>query len=160
VTAKDFDTVYVNDGAADASVLWPNGSFKPDPTVLAIFHLRQKGLPLLIDCLHDLRVTNVVCNGAQFKEPEPVPVGFVCLDILMGTTFGGITNIKDCADDGLGACMEPGYYFRPDDYEYPCCLGYGICMSRPWVQVVQRNWRRAYLCGQLKFKNPYPPGME
>jgi len=160
VTAKDFDTVYVNDGAADASVLWPNGSFKPDPTVLAIFHLRQKGLPLLIDCLHDLRVTNVVCNGAQFKEPEPVPVGFVCLDILMGTTLGGITNIKDCADDGLGACMEPGYYFRPDDYEYPCCLGYGICMSRPWVQVVQRNWRRAYLCGQLKFKNPYPPGME
>ena len=48
--------------------------------------------------------------------------------------------------------MEPGSYFRPDDY-YGCYQR--ECIARPWVLAVKRKWASAFLAHQLKFRNPY-----
>ena len=53
----DFQTHYYEDGAADASVLHPEaskppyGQLSPPEPVLALVRLRERGIPLLIDCL-------------------------------------------------------------------------------------------------------------
>jgi hypothetical protein len=80
-----------------------------------------------------------------------VPVGYVCMDILMNVVVGRPVSDPGCSDDGLGACMNNGFYFRPDDY-YECSEK--NCFLRPWVLVVQRKWRQAYLSHLLKFHNP------
>jgi len=42
-------------------------------------------------------------SPAPVSKPMQVPVGYVCLDILIGTTKGRPVHEPDCADDGLGA---------------------------------------------------------
>lgn len=81
-----------------------------------------------------------------------VPLGYVCLDILMNEVSGDPVWYPDCSDDGLGACVKNLFYFRPDDY-YACTER--TCMLRPWVLVVQRKWRSEYLAHRLRFHNPY-----
>lgn len=156
VKVKDFGMSYYEDGAADASVLFPRNSDnpydKPRDPVIALVRLGAKSFPLLIDCLDDRRVTTVRFEGNNITRPMNVPVGYVCLDILMAITWGKPVADPDCSADGLGACMNHGFYFRPDDYSncWP-----RECLLRPWVKVVQRNWRREYLRGHLRFHNPY-----
>lgn len=155
---KDFGIHYYDDGAADATVLFPSSSATPyerprDP-VVTLVRLGVKSFPLLIDCLNDGRVTNVEFSGNTITRPMKVPVGYVCLDILMGTTRSRPLSDPDCADDGLGACMNYGYYFRPDDY-YHCVERVRSCDVRPWVDVVQRNWKQQFLQGRLHLHNPY-----
>lgn len=154
---KDFGG-YFDDAAADASILFPGNSTHPsdrpnDPAV-ALVRLGEKGTPLLIDCLSDGRVTNIRFGGNYITKPMSVPVGYVCLDILMGTTSSKSLAEHDCADDGLGACMNSDFYFRPDDY-YDCVDHRQLCLLRPWILVVQRNWRREFLRKRLHFQNPY-----
>jgi hypothetical protein len=153
---KDFGTHYYEDGAADATVLFPSSTTnpygRPADAVVAIVRLRQRSLPLLIDCLSDTRVTTVVFDGNRITKAMNVPLGYVCLDILMQTTEGNPVSDPECADDGPGACMNLGFYFRPDDYEN-CWKD--ECLLRPWVKVVQRNWKRQYLARRLRFRNPY-----
>lgn len=154
----DFRTYYVEDGAADASVLFPEDSQSPynfliPPTpVVALVRLRDRNLPLLIDCLSDSRITSMRFEGNNITRPMKVPLGYVCLDILMNEVHGKPVSDPSCADDGLGACMNNGFYFRPDDY-YACTDK--DCMQRPWIFVVQRKWRSEYLAHRLKFQNPY-----
>jgi hypothetical protein len=155
--AKDIGIHYYDDGAADATVLMPDESGKvpldsPSDVVLAFVRLGQGSIPLLIDCLGDGRLTAVTFDGNATTRAMRVPVGYVCLDILMGVTRGKPAHVQDCSDDGLGACMETPFYFRPDDY-YHCWKD--RCIVRPWVSVVQRAWRRAFLQKQLRFHNPY-----
>ena len=158
LSVPDFGIEYYEDGAADASVLWPQiskppyGNLKPAAPVKAILELKTRALPLLIDCLADARLTNAVFGGNKITNRMKVPVGYVCLDILMGIVPGKPVADPDCADDGLGACMNPGFFFRPDDY-YSC--GPNECIARPWVLVVQKNWRAQYRSHRLRFK--YPP---
>ena len=154
---KDFKTHYYEDGAADATVLFPEGDADhpyplPVDPVIALVRLREKSFPLLIDCLSDGRMTSVRFGGAM-TQLKNVPVGHVCLDILMGTTKDKSAFFPDCADDGLGACMKPDFYFRPDDYTR--CWGGDTCLLRPWINIVQRNWRAQYLAHRLRFRNPY-----
>ena len=151
VTMDDAGVMYNDDGAADASVLFP-GSGRPRDPVIALVRLRAKSLPLLIDCLSDTRVSKAGFGGDATTRPMKVPVGYVCLDLLMGTAKNRAIFRPDCADDGLGACVSTGYYFRPDDYFH--CIE-GDCDARPWVAVVQRNWRQLFLSGRLRFHNPY-----
>ena len=124
-----------------------------DP-VVALVGLGTKGFPLLIDCLEDGRLTIIEFDGNTINEAMKVPVGYVCLDILMGTTRGRPTSDPDRADDGLGACMNDGYYFRPDDY-YHCVEPAHSCDVGPWVRVVQRNWQQRFLRRRLHLHNPY-----
>jgi|ERR1017187_4327657 hypothetical protein len=101
LSIKDFGIQYVDDGAADASVLYPPDN-KPRDPILALVRLGAKGTPLLIDCLNDGRVTSVRFGGSTVAKAMNVPLGYICLDILMGTTQSKAVHEPGCADDGLG----------------------------------------------------------
>jgi hypothetical protein len=146
---NDFGIEYYDDGAADASVLLPNNIQRPVEAVATLVRLKTKAFPLLIDCLGDTRLTNAIFDGNTITTRMREPVGYLCLDILMHLSPGKPAWILECVDDGLGACMEPEYYFRPDDY-YNCRRQ--NCQARPWVFLVQRKWKRAYRIHLVKFK--------
>ncbi len=127
LAVNDFGVSYTEDGAADATAFFPSDK-KPRELVLALVHLGQKSVPLLIDCLTDTRVTAIQFGGNTISKPMKVPLGYVCFGHLMGTTKSTQVHAKDCADDGLGACVNESFYFRPDDYSrcWPnVCLGLG-----------------------------------
>ena len=111
----------------------------------------------MIDCLVDGRVSKLRFSGDDITKPMNVPVGYICLDILSVVAPGKPASQIECPYDGLGVCMNEGFYFRPDDY-FRCWSG--TCRLRPWVRVVQENWRRQYLQHRLHFKNPYDNGFE
>ena len=148
---KDFGTNYSEDGAADATVVFPGRGLRPAEPIVALLGLKGGALPLLIDCLSDMRITSVRFDGNSMTRPMNVPLGYVCLDILMNLA-GGPVFYPNCADDGLGACVNYNLYFRPDDYD-GCSKQ--ECLLRPWIIVVQRAWRRLYLAHKLKFHDPY-----
>jgi len=156
---KDFGTRYVEDGAADMTVVSPEGMEppygprKPAGPVLALIALKSKALPMLIDCLGDARITSMRFEGSRTTQALSVPIGYLCLDILMNVVTGKPVWIPNCEADGLGACMETDFYFRPDDYY--ACAG-EECRPRPWVLVVKRNWKRAFLAHQIRFQDPHP----
>jgi len=91
-------------------------------------------------------------DGNSITQSMKVPVGYVCMDILMNVIAGKPVSDPECSNDGLGACMNYGFYFRPDDY-YDCSVE--NCLPRPWVLVVRRKWKDAYLNHRLRFHNPY-----
>jgi len=70
----------------------------------------------------------------------------------MGTTKAVPVHVADCADDGLGACIHENFYFRPDDYSH--CWP-DRCEARPWVRIVQQNWKRLFLQKKIRFEDPY-----
>lgn len=137
----NFGEVYYDDGAADGSVtdkqwitqLAGKAAFA---SVQSILDLKDRAIPLLIEHVDDQRPTRIMFNG------NPVPLGHVAMDILthiIGTN--DCVFIADCADDGLGACIEPAYYFRPD-------------AKSSEMRKVKMNWRRLYASGVLKFEPP------
>lgn len=158
IAVQDYGTHYIEDGAADASIVHPEspeppyGYREPAPAVVDLIRLGAHGLPALIDCLSDGRRTKMRFDGNATTSAMDVPVGYVCLDILMSEVRGQPVSDPDCADDGLGACINDGYYFRPDDY-YDCIRE--TFVPRPWVLVVQRKWRDAYRARRLRVRNPY-----
>jgi len=100
----DFGRVYTDDGAGDGTIMET-----PDPRVKAVVDLRSAVIPILIAHLDDTRPTRTRFQG------KPVPLGHVALDILTHVISDTKTVfVQDCADDGLGACINPGYYYRPD----------------------------------------------
>ena len=131
--------VYSEDGAADATV-----TENPPREVRAIVNLGSRAIPLLIAHLDDARPTSAKFNGSS------VPVGHVCLDILTNIVSAPGILIKDCADDGLGACVDGRYYFRPDAFTR---RGGSFVASRE-VARVKANWQRAYRRGGVKFRYP------
>ncbi|MDQ3908736.1 MAG: hypothetical protein M3268_10400 [Acidobacteriota bacterium] len=140
---------YSEDGAADATVMnvgsHSAGTVEgPLTEVREIVKLGSESIPLLISCLDDTRPT-----AARFKD-RPVPVGYVCLDILTNVIRAQKILTADCADDGLGACIRSGYYFRPDAY----AGRNGNLVAQPEVLRVKSNWQRAYRSGALKFQYP------
>lgn len=153
---KDFGTTYFDDGAGDATVLFPPSHRDeypmPAKSVLDILRLREKAFPILIDCLADGRLTHARFGGNSITKEMLVPVGFVCLDMLTVIAPGPPAAINDCDFDGMGACMNDGYYFWPDDYRR--CWD-SECDLKPWNRIVQKNWRRAYLSKRLRFRDPY-----
>lgn len=157
IRVQDFGTHYFEDGAADATVVAPEktappyGQAPPVEAVADLLRLGHGGLPLLIDCLSDGRITSMRFDGNTITKPMNVPIGYVCLDILMTEVKGRPAIDPECDSDGLGACVNDGYYFRPDDYSE--CSDKS-CYARPWVNVVQRNWRHAYLSHLLHVRNP------
>jgi hypothetical protein len=146
---SDFRMHYFDDGAADATVTCPDGCGYPPPIPVAPVTELMKNpkitVPLLIDCLDDGRRTSARFDGNVTTYPMRVPVGYVCLDILRWRFDREPIAENDCQNDGLGACVNTGYYFRPDDYTH--CIEES-CDVRPWVQVVQRHWRDALLAGR------------
>jgi hypothetical protein len=70
----------------------------------------------------------------------------VCLDVLLSITDERVTHYDDCADDGFGACLKDGFYFRPDVYSKP--------RAQEKVTAVQKKWRSAYDRGHATFVYP------
>ena len=154
LAAGDLGNVYVEDGAADGTVM-QIGRYgqveKPHPAVASIVALGAKSIPLLIDCLDDVRLTSATFKGGFTREKLlRVPVGYVCLDILTNVIESNSVFIKNCADDGLGACINGKYYFRPDDY-YPTGEDY---TPRLAVSVAKANWSKAYKDKRIRFQFP------
>jgi hypothetical protein len=146
-----FKTVYHDDGAADVTVTavaTTDSSRQDAPAqVRALLDVGPSCLPLLIAHLDDQRLTSVTFDGGRFaRAPIEVPLGYVCLDILMNATAGQAVHIVDCADDGLGACVRAGYYFRPDVLSRPD----GVVTMRQ----VKTRWQRAYRAKRVRFEYP------
>jgi len=143
LTTVDFGTVYAEDGAGDGTVtqkgqiIGSGPNLKPDARVKAVVDLGQSAIPLLIEHLDDPHPTRVLFNG------RPTPLGHVALDILSHVVRPtSKIFIPDCADDGLGACFQPGYYFRPD-------------ASPSQMKAVKSAWQRAYQSSAIQFEYPH-----
>jgi hypothetical protein len=144
-------TVYHDDGAADATVTafaTADLSRQDAPAaVRAILDLGPSCIPLLIAHLDDRRLTSARFDGGRFAHtPIQVPLGHICLDILLSATSGETVHLRDCADDGLGACVRSGYYFRPDVLQW---RGGVAAMRR-----VKARWQRAYRAKVVRFEFP------
>jgi hypothetical protein len=141
VSARDLHTAYVEDAASDASA-----TERPVPEVKNILNLGADAIPLLIEHLDDGRLTAATFNTSQGQGKPRLTgratVGYVCLDILMSVVDGPPVWIEGCGDDGLGACVEPGFYFRPDE-----AAGSVVAGSKT-------EWQKAYRDGKLKFRTP------
>jgi hypothetical protein len=144
-------TVCHDDGAAGAIVTagaTSDASRQDAPAhVRAVLDLGPNCLMLLIAHLDDQRLTSATFDGGRVAQaPIQVPLGYVCLDILLNTTAGQAVQVVDCADDGLGACVRAGYYFRPDVLSGPDGV---VTMRR-----VKTRWQRAYQAKRVRFEYP------
>lgn len=134
--------IYSEDGAADATVVIDD----PVAEVRNILQMGAKAIPLLIAHLGDTRLTAATFGRDQAQR---VPVGYVCLDILSNIVRAKKILVEDCADDGLGACIKDGYYFRPDAYSRKG----GNLVPQSQVLRVKTKWKRAYRNGYIKYKH-------
>ncbi|HMS41558.1 MAG TPA: hypothetical protein PKE69_15100 [Pyrinomonadaceae bacterium] len=149
---------YGEDGAMDASVLKlynidTDGTTNPPVKEVAdIVALREKAIPLLIEHLDDNRQSSATFHGGYLPdvvEKVKVPVGHVCLDILLNIVDSSFYYDKSCEiDTRLEGCIKDGLYFRPDDY---WILGGDSFVERPIVRIVKANWQKAYKQGRLKY---------
>ncbi len=142
LVAASLGNVYHEDGAGDGTILMAgqlvgSGPYvRPHPAVRAIVDLHERAIPILIYHLDDSRRT------ATTFDKKPVPLGHLALDILMGiVSHRSRFFVPGCADDGLGACVKRGYYFRPD-------------ASALEMRHVKAKWEAAYRKKQLQFVYP------
>jgi hypothetical protein len=78
-------------------------------------------------------------------------MGRLCLDLLLALTQSNpVVTVADCADDGLGACIHSGYYFRPDDYDR---TGPQV-KPLPVVYKVKKAWSKLLNSGGVTFRYP------
>lgn len=147
---------YGEDGAHDATVLAlyiqnVDEVIPPKKEVRDIVALKDKAIPLLIECLDNTSPTSAIFIGGynRNKPYTKVPVGHVCLDILIHIAKNLDAIDKDCprGEVELGACLKDGFYFRPDDYSP---LGEGF-RERAIVRIVKANWLKAYRKGKVKY---------
>jgi hypothetical protein len=141
LAAIDFGSVY-SDVSGDGSVTEQGrlATSGPDAEafaqIKAIVDLREMAIPLLIQHLDDARPTQTT-----FDE-KPVPLGHIALDILLHIVGENHKIlVTDCANDGLGSCFRPGYYFRPD-------------AKLPRMRIVKQNWMRSLRQGEIAFVYP------
>lgn len=143
-SARDLHVLYVEDGASDATA-----TERPAAEVQRIINLGADAVPLLIEHLDDGRPTAAAFDTSQGQGKPRLKgratVGYVCLDILMSVVDSPDVFIggKECCDDGLGANVNPEFYYRPDD------------ASGPNAARVKAEWQKAHRGGKLKF---VPPG--
>jgi hypothetical protein len=155
VAAPTLYVMYVEDGAADASVLalYPDLDGKATNPIAKevkdIVSLRDKAIPLLIEHLDDTRPTAATISGGGYLTDKPirVPVGHICLDILIHLA-GTKAPIYDKQDHhGFQGLVQDGFYFRPDDYTM---LGDQF-VERAIVRITKANWERVYRAGKIKY---------
>ena len=143
--------VYIEDGAADGSIVLPSGGETP-PSVKTVLTCAAVAAPQLIAYLDDVRPTKILCQTERTKyKSQAVPLGFVCLDLLLVLSdMNSLVTVPDCDEDGLGACVSDGYYFRPDDYR----ITDSKTEPLPVVQKTKQAWVRLLKAGRLKFSYP------
>ena len=138
------EMLYVEDGAGDGTVL----RSKDQTAELAATLTRcpQEAGPLLIERLDSRRKTSFKSQTSRTgSEGRAVSLGFVCLDVLLHIVVPMKPVFdEDCADDGLGACLNPPYYFRPDSQD-------AVAITKS-----KRSWQTLLRAGRLRFQSPAP----
>jgi hypothetical protein len=144
--------IYVEDAAADGSVVMIPPDYRyARPEVVLFLKCENQAAEVLIDHLDDTRLTSArFKGGTHWGRPIPVPLGFVCLDILISLSqFGSaIRDPETENNDGLGSGVRGDYYFRPDDYE----IRRDRYFPLPHVFEVKASWRKALRDGRLRFE--------
>lgn len=151
VSTPDFGIIYIADGAGDGTVL----NDKPSTSVKNVVKVQDAAIPVLIRHLDDMRLTSARYKGGTYwNNPIAVPVGYVCLDILGQIVRDNralfVQGRRDCDFDGVGACIQPAYYFDPFDYTMN---GKRITPGKQ-VMIAKRNWEYARRRGLVKFRFP------
>jgi hypothetical protein len=151
VSTRDFGVIYIADGAGDGTVL----NEKPSAAVKNIVKLRGAAIPVLIRHLDDMRLTSAKYKGGVYWDnPIPVPVGYLCLDILSQIVRDSkrlfVQGRRDCDFDGIGACFQSRYYFDPFNYIKD---GQSVLPGKQ-VLVAKHNWEHARERGLLTFRFP------
>jgi hypothetical protein len=142
LAAEQLPVSYVNDGAGDATVMnlgadSDGAVTEPPPALRDLVLAGERSVPLLIECLQDTRKTTATYGPAAVDK---VPLGFVCLDVLVHVVRGPV-HVEDCAYDGMGACVQEAYYFMPD----------ATAAERARVQAA---WQELWNKKLLKFETP------
>lgn len=136
------EVLYVEDGAGDGTVL--RSKDETATLVSKLTRCPEELGPLLIDRLDSRKLTSFKTETALTgPHGRAVTLGFVCLDLLLQIVVPQEELFdEDCADDGLGACVNPPYYFRPDESDLVA------------VSATKRAWQRLLRAGRLRFQGP------
>ena len=150
IQLRPLGVVYTSDAAADGSIVSipPGYQHGPRPQMLPFLKCGRYAAAVLIAHLDDTRLSWAGFNQAKNR----VPVGYICLDILIAMTpFGSdIRNPETENDDGLGAGIRPAFYFRPDDYEREA----GRYIPRATVRSAQKAWQKVFADSSVTFEYP------
>jgi len=143
--------VYLEDGAG-AGTLTQHPEAKE--AVSAILACPKSAAAVLVKHLDDRTLTHVEAETASNPPgtgnpgsiTKRVVLGVLALDILlqMFVEPSSIVYIADCADDGLGACVQPDFYFRPDS-------------GAPAAKSTKKAWSRLLQAGKLVLRSPGLP---
>jgi hypothetical protein len=144
--------IYVEDGAADGSIVMRPPKYRAARReIVPLLRCETRAAAVLIDHLDDVRLTTARFKGGVYwSKPVSVPLGFVCLDILISLSPFG-SPIRDPGtenNDGLGSGVRAEYYFRPDDYQ----IRGTEYRPKPKVLEVKKNWEKALREGLVQFK--------
>ena len=92
----------------------------------------------LIALLDSTALTMSVAQMSNTSEPQRVPLGYVCLDILLKSVHEDYywTVFTGSADDGLWTTVREPYYFAPDILKQ--------AYSKTKMRAVQGAWQRLY----------------
>ena len=113
-----FGAVYTDDITVTNSIVYAgkrlnedNNAVIPAPPVKAIAELGKPAISLLISHLSDQRLTL-----AEYRK-QPVPIAYLALDLLLHLTDMNDERVivPGCEQHGLGDCMQPEFYFSPDN---------------------------------------------
>ena len=135
--------VYVEDGAGDGTLTQHP---EAQEAVKAILACPKSAAAVLVKHLDNRMITHVLAETAS-KQPgtgDPgsitrrVVLGVLALDLLlqMFVEPSSTVYIADCADDGIGACVQPEFYFRPDS-------------AAATARSTKKAWSRLLRSGQL-----------
>ena len=144
--------VYYSDGAADGSIVVAGPDYSPHPSVRPVLDCIHVAAPVLIEFLDDPRPTVFLLRtGKNNWVLRQASLGHIALDLLVVTSpeTSGI-HVPDCNDDGLGACVADGFYFRPDAWEE---RGRDILVE-PEVEAVKTRWLELLASGRLELRLP------
>ena len=149
---KNLGTIYVEDAASDGSVVMLPPSFRvARPEIVPLLACEARAAAVLVEHLDDARLTSATFKGgAYWSHPARVPLGVLCLDILIALSpFGSpVRDPKTEDSDRLGAGIRAEYYFRPDDFNVEA----GRYIPKPHVLAVKKAWQTALREGLVRFE--------
>jgi len=137
--------VFVNDGASDYHV-----SMAEPPSVKDL--LNREGIRLLLSRLDDARPSMTVLHDRG--EDTAVPVGYLCLDLLLQMSAWGppVFYELDIGDDGAWTNVVQPFFFPA-----------GVLSEAHGARTmseVRGKWEEALRFGRLRFKDEYQQSVE
>ena len=152
VELEDLGGIYFEDAAADGSVVMlPPDYLVARPEIVPFLRCEARAAEVLIAHIDDTRVTSArFKGGAHWPQPMRVPLGVLCLDILISLSpFDSPVRDPETEDnDGLGAGVLAEFYFRPDAFD----IRNAAYTPDTHVLAVKEAWEKALHDGRLRFE--------